>query len=65
MREQPPAAAGSSGLPGKTLPAEAVGAALAIPRAVSQARVMHLFTHDHRLDRCDDLYGDARLGVRC
>ena len=40
--------------------AGAIGAALAIPRPVPQARVARLFTRDLWLDRCEALYAQAR-----
>ncbi|WP_232628717.1 glycosyltransferase [Methylobacterium sp. Leaf118] len=42
--------------------ADAIGAALAIPRTVPHARVRRLFTRDLWLDRCEALYAQARAG---
>jgi len=39
--------------------ADALGEALAIPRAVPHARVLRLFTRDRWLARCEDLYAQA------
>ncbi|MBE7197726.1 MAG: glycosyltransferase, partial [Parafilimonas terrae] len=43
--------------------AEAIGAALAIPRPVPHARVLRLFTRERWLDRCEALYAQARAGA--
>lgn len=40
----------------------AMGAALAIPRHVPRDRVLAHFTHDLWLDRCEQLYAEARAG---
>jgi hypothetical protein len=40
--------------------ADAIGAALAIPRTVPRARVERLFTRDRWLDGCEALYAAAR-----
>ena len=44
--------------------AEAIPAALAIPRHIPLARVMRLFTRDIWLDHCEDLYRQARADAR-
>lgn len=43
--------------------AQAIGAALAIPRIIPQARVLRLFTRDRWLDRCEGLYAQACAGA--
>ncbi|GMA76557.1 hypothetical protein GCM10025880_29740 [Methylorubrum aminovorans] len=43
--------------------ASAIGAALAIPRAVPRARVLRLFTRERWLERCEELYAQARAGL--
>ncbi|GJD65393.1 glycosyltransferase [Methylobacterium frigidaeris] len=43
--------------------ADAIPAALAIPRRVPRERVLRLFTRDRWLDRCEALYAEARAGA--
>ncbi|MCJ2071275.1 glycosyltransferase [Methylobacterium sp. J-030] len=43
--------------------ADAIGAAVAIPRPVPHARVLRLFTRARWLDRCEALYAQARAGA--
>ena len=43
--------------------ARAIGAALALPRTVPQARVLRLFSRDRWLDRCEALYAQACAGA--
>jgi glycosyltransferase involved in cell wall biosynthesis len=43
--------------------AEAIPAALAIPRRVPRERVLRLFTRDRWLDACEVLYAEARTGT--
>lgn len=40
--------------------ADAIGAALAIPRSIPRARVLRLFTRERWLDRCEALYAEAQ-----
>ena len=42
--------------------ADAIEAALAIPRDVPRQRILSHFTHDLWLDRCEALYAEARRG---
>jgi glycosyltransferase involved in cell wall biosynthesis len=44
--------------------AEAIPAALAIPRRVPRARVLRLFTRDRWLKACEALYAEVRAGAR-
>ena len=44
--------------------ADAIGVALALPRAASRARVEAMFTRDLWLDRCDALYRAAGDDLR-
>ena len=43
--------------------AQAIGAALSIPRTVPRERIERLYTRDRWLDRCEALYAEARTGA--